>query len=94
MKKLMIAATAALTLGAAGCTTQERNTGTGAAIGGLAGAAIGGGVTGRGSGALVGAGIGAAAGALIGASAGNPGQCVYRDRRGRRYVADCPSGYR
>lgn len=94
MRTLLFAAASVALLATAGCTTQERNTATGAGIGALAGGAIGAGVSGDAGGALVGAGVGAAAGALIGSSASNPDECVYRDRRGRRYVADCPRGYR
>ncbi|WP_102958791.1 hypothetical protein [Mangrovicella endophytica] len=90
-----IAAVSALTLGFAGCTTVERDTGTGALIGGVGGAAIGAGVGGtKGAvvGGLIGAGAGAVAGNVIGRSK-TAGDCVYRDRSGRRYVAECPSGY-
>lgn len=73
----------------AGCTATER----GAAYGGLAGAAIGGAATGEWEGAAVGGAVGAATGALIGAARDRPGECVYRDRYGRRYIARCPAGY-
>jgi len=51
---------------------------------------IGGVATGNVRGAAVGAAIGGAAGAVIGNVAGRPGQCYYRDRYGRQYVANCP----
>jgi len=69
----------------AGCTATER----GAAIGGASGAVIGGVASNSVAGAAVGGVVGAAAGALIG-QASEPGRCVYRDRRGREYVARCP----
>lgn len=72
----------------AGCTATER----GAVIGGTTGAVIGGVVTRDAGGALIGGVLGAAAGALIG-RASERGQCYYRDRYGRRYVARCPRGY-
>jgi hypothetical protein len=74
-----------------GCSQTER----GAAIGGLGGAAVGAAVASPGNtaeGALVGGAIGAVAGALIG-RASEPGDCYYRDRHGRRYIARCPAGY-
>lgn len=73
----------------AGCTQTEK----GAAIGAASGAAIGGIATGRVGGALAGAAIGGVAGALIGRASEHPGQCYYRDRHGRRYLAACPRGY-
>ena len=79
----------ALSIGAVSltaCTATEQ----GATIGGVTGAAIGGATTGTPQGALVGGAIGAAAGALIG-KASQPGECYYRDRYGRRYIAACPA---
>ncbi|CAN7439538.1 YMGG-like Gly-zipper [Rhizobium tibeticum] len=70
----------------AGCTPTEQ----GAGIGAASGAVIGGVATGNVRGAAVGAAIGGVAGAVIGNVAGQPGQCYYRDRYGRRYVAACP----
>jgi uncharacterized protein YcfJ len=72
------------------CTSTQR----GATVGALTGAAIGGVTTGN----LGGAVIGAAAGTVAGAVAGNllgryeddPSRCVYEDRRGRRFIDDCP----
>jgi hypothetical protein len=89
MKKpaMMIAALVAL----AGCTSTQQ----GAVVGGVGGAAIGSAVAAPGSrteGALIGAAVGTVAGALIGRAA-DPGRCYYRDQYGRRYVANCPSGY-
>ncbi len=86
MKKLVIAAVAMLAI--AGCSRTEQ----GAVVGGATGAVIGGVATGDAGGAIVGGAVGAAAGALIG-RATEPGRCYYRDRNGRRYVAQCPAGY-
>lgn len=69
-------------------TTEQRSVGTGA----LAGAAIGAAVADdddRLEGAIVGGAAGAVVGTLIG-QAQKPGDCVYEDRYGRRYVAACP----
>ena len=60
----------------------------GVGIGGATGAIIGGAASGDAGGAVVGGGIGAVAGALIG-NASEPGKCYYRDRYGRRFIADC-----
>lgn len=88
MKKAIIL----LMLGAslASCTATEQ----GAGIGAASGAVIGGLATGNVRGAAVGAAIGGVSGALIGSVAEQPGQCYYRDRYGRRYVDNCPRGYR
>ncbi|WP_185983550.1 glycine zipper domain-containing protein [Aureimonas mangrovi] len=93
MRKIVIAAVSIVTLGLAGCQGVDRNIAAPAAIGGLGGAAIGGAIGGDVEGALIGAGVGAAAGALVGAATNRPGECVYRDGRGQRYVAACPAGY-
>ncbi|MBD8553394.1 hypothetical protein IFT84_02520 [Rhizobium sp. CFBP 8762] len=82
MKKIILVA--ALILPLAACSQTER----GAGIGAVSGAAIGGIATGNVRGAAVGAAVGGVAGALIG-NANEPGQCVYRDRSGRRYTAAC-----
>lgn len=74
-----------MTILAAGCTATER----GATVGAVSGAAIGGAVSGDVEGAVVGGAVGAVAGALIG-KASEPGECIYRDRYGRRYIAPCP----
>jgi hypothetical protein len=63
MKKLIIVALAALTLGA--CTPREERAATGAGLGGLGGAVIGGLAAGTPQGALAGAAIGAVGGAII-----------------------------
>lgn len=87
MMRLMFAAP--LVLVAAACQTQEqRSAGTGA----LAGAAIGAAVSDDGDrveGALMGGAAGAIVGSLIG-QAQRPGDCIYQDRYGNRYVAACP----
>ncbi|BCG86631.1 MULTISPECIES: YMGG-like glycine zipper-containing protein [unclassified Mesorhizobium] len=73
----------------AACSRTEQ----GAAVGGLGGAAIGAAVAGNPvQGAVVGGAVGALAGAVIG-HASETGQCRYRDRNGRVYVARCPDGY-
>ncbi len=85
MKRMIHAAVAALVLlSAGGCTLTERA----AAVGAGTGAVIGGVTTGTVQGAAVGAAIGGVAGALIGKAA-TPGDCYYRGRDGRRYVARC-----
>lgn len=87
MKKTMLLLALAMPLGA--CSQTEK----GAAVGGLGGAAIGAAVAGDPvEGAVVGGAVGAVAGALIG-RASESGQCRYRDRYGRVYVARCPQGY-
>lgn len=93
MKKIVMGAVAGLLIVTAGCSQQDRATGTGALIGGLGGAAIGAGVSGNAEGALVGGAIGAGAGAIAGNVIGRSqaGDCIYRDQRtGQRYVAACP----
>lgn len=82
MRNMLIAAVAVAAL--TGCSQTEK----GAVIGGLTGAAVGGAVTGDAGGAVIGGGIGAVAGTLIG-NATEPGKCYYRDRYGRRYIANC-----
>ena len=83
MKKMILAGVAALAMTA--CTTQERNVGTGAAIGAGTGAAIGAVATGNAEGALVGAALGGVGGALVGAAVSErPGYCYAVDRRGNR----------
>jgi hypothetical protein len=87
MKKLILIAAMGLALGA--CSRTER----GAAVGGLGGAAVGAAVAGDPvEGAVLGGAVGAVAGALIG-NATESGQCRYRGRYGRTYVADCPRDY-
>ncbi|RWC45852.1 MAG: hypothetical protein EOS55_18910 [Mesorhizobium sp.] len=73
----------------AACSRTEQ----GAAVGGLGGAAVGAAVANDPvEGAVVGGAVGAIAGAVIG-HASEAGQCRYRDRYGRVYVARCPAGY-
>jgi hypothetical protein len=87
MKKTMLLMALLMPLGA--CSQTEK----GAAVGGLGGAAVGAAVAGDPvEGAVVGGAVGAVAGALIG-RASERGQCRYRDRSGRVYVAGCPRGY-
>ena len=87
MKKAITILLLATALGA--CSQTEK----GAAIGGLGGAAVGAAVAGDPvQGAVVGGAVGAVAGALIG-HASESGQCRYRDRYGRTYIARCPDGY-
>ncbi|WP_315926335.1 YMGG-like glycine zipper-containing protein [Mesorhizobium sp. SP-1A] len=87
MKKTLVLLALLLPLGA--CSQTEK----GAAIGGLGGAAVGAAVAGDPvQGAVIGGAVGTVAGALIG-NASERGQCRYRDRYGRVYVARCPRGY-
>jgi len=72
-------------LSVAGCTQTER----GATIGATSGAIIGGVLSNN----VRGAAIGAAIGGVLGAVAAQPGQCYYRDERGRKFIDDCPRGY-
>ncbi|OYX45139.1 MAG: hypothetical protein B7Z02_02530 [Rhodobacterales bacterium 32-67-9] len=87
MKTLMLAIPL-VSIVAACETPEERAVGTGA----LAGAALGAAVADdgdRAEGALIGGAAGAVVGGLIG-QAQQPGDCVYQDRYGNRYVAACP----
>lgn len=86
MRNILIAMIATVAL--AGCTTAESDALVGGALGAGAGALI----TGDAGGAVVGGVVGAASGVLIGA-ASRKGECVYRNSKGRRYVAACPAGY-
>ncbi|MBP0614373.1 YMGG-like glycine zipper-containing protein [Jiella mangrovi] len=92
-RKLTIAVVAAVTMLAAGCTTEDRYTAGGAvaggAVGALAGQAIGRDTTSTLAGAAIGAGVGAVAGNVIGRSKENPGYCRYSDGN----VYRCPQGY-
>jgi hypothetical protein len=74
----------------AACETLpgDRSTQTGAAAGALIGAAVADDDN-RLAGAVVGGAAGAVAGNLIG-RANSPGDCIYRDQNGNRYVAECP----
>lgn len=90
MHNFILACASVLTLAA--CTTTEKA----ATVGGVAGAVIGGATTGNLVGAAVGGAIGVTAGAVTGELLGryrdDPTQCVYVDRRGNRYLDDCPEG--
>jgi len=87
MKKMMLLMALLVPLGA--CSRTEQ----GAAVGGLGGAAVGAAVAGNPvEGAVIGGAVGAVAGALIG-RASERGQCQYRGRDGRIYIAHCPRGY-
>ncbi|MET2830100.1 YMGG-like glycine zipper-containing protein [Mesorhizobium shangrilense] len=87
MKTMMLLMALLVPLGA--CSRTEQ----GAAVGGLGGAAVGAAVAGNPvQGAVIGGAVGAVAGALIG-RATEPGECRYRGRDGRTYIAHCPRGY-
>ncbi|MDP1732428.1 MAG: glycine zipper domain-containing protein [Devosia sp.] len=93
MKRLVLFVAALLALVTlSACTATQRA----ASVGALAGATIGGVTTGTLGGAAVGGAIGAVSGAVVGELLGrwrdDPTQCVYVDRRGRRFVDDCPEG--
>jgi len=96
-RKTSIAIVTALTVVAAGCTAEDRATGTGALAGGAIGAGIGqlagGNTESTLVGAAIGAGVGAVAGNVIGRSNQREGYCRYRDRYGNVYVDECPAGY-
>ncbi|MGH6762736.1 MAG: hypothetical protein ACRECW_14240 [Phyllobacterium sp.] len=81
MRKAIIALAAIVVM--TGCTTTERDVGTGAALGGVIGLAAGRDA----GGALIGAAAGAAGGLLV-RNLRN-GYCQYRDRNGRIYTARC-----
>ncbi len=90
MKKIIVCAALALSLGAC----QSNNPGDRAVAGGLvgagAGAVVGGLATGRAGGALAGAAIGGAGGAILGAStAPAPAWCRGYDDYGRPYRYRC-----
>lgn len=88
-KILSIAVVLAASLSLAACSTTEKGASTGA----IAGAVIGGVTTGTVGGALIGAAAGgitgAVAGELIGRYDRDPTKCVWEDRNGRRYIAEC-----
>lgn len=88
----VIAAIVLMALTLSACTSTQR----GAAVGAIAGGVIGGVTSGTPQGAAVGAALGtvtgAVAGNLLGRYKDDPTQCVYEDRRGRRFVDDCPEG--
>lgn len=87
MKKLLLTLPLALMLAA--CDTPTQSTLTGAAVGAAAGAAVSGSGD-KVTGALIGGAAGAAAGNYLGRSANQPGQCVYENASGGRYIAACP----
>ena len=87
MKKILILAALAASIGA--CTPREQNAGTGAVIGAGTGALIGGLATGRAGGALAGAAIGGVGGAMIGSAATPDRVCYGRDEYGRRFSYAC-----
>lgn len=80
----------ALTLSA--CTSTQRAAGVGAIAGGVIGGVTTGTLQGAAVGAAVGTVSGAVAGTLLGRYRDDPDQCVYEDRRGRRFIDDCPEG--
>jgi uncharacterized protein YcfJ len=88
--KIRVLAVAAVSMFAlAGCETENQVQGT--AVGAAAGAAVGGLSSGSLAGAAVGAATGAVAGNLIARVGEGNNQCIYQDRNGNRYRADCPS---
>lgn len=76
----------------AACSPTQRAAGFGAVAGGV----IGGTATRSVPGAVIGAAVGTVSGAVLGTLLGrwdeDPERCVYEDRRGRRFVDDCPEG--
>jgi hypothetical protein len=83
MRKIVLTAAVALSLGACASTESSDRALTGAAVGGATGAVVGGLATGRASGALAGGAIGAAGGAVVGAAT-TPRRDCYYDSYGRR----------
>jgi hypothetical protein len=77
MRKILLTAAVALSLGACGTTESSDRALTGAAVGGATGAVVGGLATGRAGGALAGAAVGAAGGAVIGAATTPRRDCYY-----------------
>lgn len=71
----------------AACGTPEQSAMAGAVTGAALGAAVSDSDD-REKGALIGAAAGLTAGVLIGNSS-KPGDCIYRDAYGRRYIAPC-----
>lgn len=84
MRKIILTATVALSLGACAQTETENRALGGAAIGGATGAVVGGLATGRAGGALAGAAVGAAGGAIVGAATTPRRPSCYYDGWGRR----------
>ena len=87
-----VAAIALVVLTLAACTSTQRAATVGAIAGGVIGGASSGTLQGAAVGAAVGTVAGAVAGTLLGRWQDDPTQCVYEDRRGRRFVDDCPEG--
>jgi osmotically inducible lipoprotein OsmB len=77
MKKVLMTAAVALSLGACASTEASDRAATGAVVGGATGAVVGGVATGRPGGALAGAAIGAAGGAVVGAATTPQRNCYY-----------------
>lgn len=77
MRKIVLTAAVALSLGACAQTETENRALGGAAIGGATGAVVGGLATGRAGGALAGAAVGAAGGAIVGAATTPRSNCYY-----------------
>ena len=88
MRKILILAAAALTLGGCQTVQQERVAG-GAVLGGATGALIGGLAGGTGGAALAGGAIGAVAGGMLGAATAPPEPCYVRTRSGRLRPVSC-----
>lgn len=84
MKKYFLLFPLALSLAA--CETQDQTTLASTAAGAAIGAAVSDNEL---QGAAIGGIVGLAAATLLGRSASNPDQCVYQDRYGRKFVADC-----
>jgi len=74
------------------CTSTQKGAGVGAVAGGI----IGGVTSGTPQGAVVGAAVGGVtggiAGTLLGRYRDDPNMCVFEDRRGRRFIDECPRG--
>ena len=93
MRKIVLIVVALLALATlSACTSTQR----GAGVGAVAGAVIGGATTGTVAGAAVGGAVGAVTGAVAGELLGryrdDPTKCVFEDRRGRRFIDECPQG--
>lgn len=75
-----------LSLSLAACQTQDQTTLASTAAGAAIGAAVSDNEL---QGAAIGGIVGLAAATLLGRSSTNPDKCVYQDRYGRKFVADC-----
>lgn len=80
------------TVALSACTSTQKAAGVGAIAGGVVGGVTTGTLQGAAVGAAVGTVTGAVAGTLLGRYRDDPNQCVYEDRRGRRFIDDCPEG--